>query len=102
MLFLHSSSDSLSMVVSPTAGIFETRDAGKSNSLSRSSILADLERALSATAKIRGQGESFLFESVGEKKKGGEHVGRYSFVGCNTRAVTGRMPAHPGLCDTAA
>jgi len=46
-------------------------------------ILADLETPLSTYRKIRGQGESFLFESV----EGGEHVGRYSFVGCNPRAV---------------
>ena len=46
-------------------------------------ILADLETPLSAYRKIRGQGESFLFESV----EGGEHVGRYSFVGCTPRAV---------------
>ena len=47
------------------------------------SILADFETPLSAYRKIRGQGESFLFESV----EGGEHIGRYSFVGCNPRAV---------------
>lgn len=46
-------------------------------------ILADLETPLSAYRKMRGAGESFLFESV----EGGEHVGRYSFVGCNPRAV---------------
>jgi anthranilate synthase component 1 len=46
-------------------------------------ILADLETPLSAYHKIRGEGESFLFESV----EGGEHIGRYSFVGCNPRAV---------------
>ena len=46
-------------------------------------ILADLETPLSAYRKISGQGESFLFESV----EGGEHIGRYSFVGCNPRAV---------------
>jgi len=46
-------------------------------------ILADFETPLSAYLKIRGQGESFLFESV----EGGEHIGRYSFVGCNPRAV---------------
>src|SRR5258708_32757485 len=46
-------------------------------------LLADLETPLSAYRKIRGQGESFLFESV----EGGEHIGRYSFVGCNPRAV---------------
>jgi anthranilate synthase component I len=46
-------------------------------------ILADFETPLSAYCKISGQGESFLFESV----EGGEHLGRYSFVGCNPRAV---------------
>jgi anthranilate synthase component I len=46
-------------------------------------LLADFETPLSAYRKIQGQGESFLFESV----EGGEHIGRYSFVGCNPRAV---------------
>jgi anthranilate synthase component I len=46
-------------------------------------FLADLETPLSAYRKIRGQGESFLFESV----EGGEHIGRYSFVGCNPRGI---------------
>lgn len=46
-------------------------------------LLADYETPLSAYLKIRGQGESFIFESV----EGGEHLGRYSFVGCNPRAI---------------
>src|SRR5512138_2838234 len=46
-------------------------------------LLADIETPLSAYRKIRGPGESFLFESV----EGGEHLGRYSFVGCSPRAV---------------
>src|SRR6478672_6380041 len=46
-------------------------------------LLADIETPLSAYRKIRGQDESFLFESV----EGGEHIGRYSFVGCNPRSV---------------
>jgi len=46
-------------------------------------LLADFETPLSAYTKIRGQGESFLLESV----EGGEHLGRYSFVGCSPRAV---------------
>ncbi len=53
-------------------------------------ILADLETPLSAYRKIRGEGESFLFESV----EGGEHVGRYSFVGCNPRAVIRQDGSH--------
>src|SRR5262245_9947914 len=46
-------------------------------------LLADFETPLSAYWKLRGHGESFLFESV----EGGEHLGRYSFVGCNPRAI---------------
>lgn len=46
-------------------------------------LLADLETPLSAYRKLRGQGESFLLESV----EGGEHLGRYSFVGANPRLV---------------
>ena len=46
-------------------------------------ILADFETPLSAYQKIRGNSEAFLFESV----EGGEHLGRYSFVGCNPRGV---------------
>jgi anthranilate synthase component I len=46
-------------------------------------LLADIETPLSAYRKISGQGESFLFESV----EGGEHIGRYSFVGCNPRGI---------------
>ena len=56
-------------------------------------LLADLETPVSAYYKIRGQGESFLFESV----EGGEHLGRYSFVGCNPRAIvrqTGEVIEH--------
>jgi anthranilate synthase component 1 len=53
-------------------------------------ILADLETPLSAYRKISGQGESFLFESV----EGGEHIGRYSFVGCNPRAVIKQTENH--------
>ena len=46
-------------------------------------LLADIETPLSAYRKIRGPAEAFLFESV----EGGEHLGRYSFVGCNPRAI---------------
>jgi anthranilate synthase component 1 len=53
-------------------------------------ILADFETPLSAYCKIRGEGESFLFESV----EGGEHIGRYSFVGCNPRAIIRQTGDH--------
>jgi len=58
-------------------------------------LLADLETPLSAYQKIRGQGESFLFESV----EGGEHIGRYSFVGCNPRAVIRQIGNHIELIE---
>jgi len=50
-------------------------------------LLADFETPLSAYQKLRGQGDSFLFESV----EGGEHLGRYSFVGCKPREVIRQM-----------
>ena len=53
-------------------------------------LLADFETPLSAYWKLRGQGESFLFESV----EGGEHLGRYSFVGCNPRSVIRQHGRH--------
>src|SRR5436305_3207923 len=46
-------------------------------------LLGDFETPLSAYRKLRGQGESFLFESV----EGGEHIGRFSFVGFNPRTI---------------
>jgi anthranilate synthase component 1 len=46
-------------------------------------LLADIETPLSAYQKVRGDGESFLFESI----EGGEHLGRYSFVGSNPRSI---------------
>jgi anthranilate synthase component 1 len=68
---------------SPTLEEF-TRLAAQGNLIPVSRrVLADIETPLSAYRKIRGPGESFLFESV----EGGEHLGRYSFVGCNPRAV---------------
>ncbi len=58
-------------------------------------ILADLETPLSAYRKIRGAGESFLFESV----EGGEHIGRFSFVGCNPRAVIRQDGQHVQMIE---
>src|SRR5258706_10891386 len=58
-------------------------------------LLADIETPLSAYRKIRGPGESFLFESV----EGGEHIGRYSFVGCNPRAIIRQTGGHVELIE---
>jgi anthranilate synthase component 1 len=46
-------------------------------------VLADVETPVSAYQKLKKTGPSFLLESV----EGGEHLGRYSFVGANPRKV---------------
>src|SRR2546422_7368786 len=46
-------------------------------------ILADAETPVSAYQKLDQTGPSFLLESV----EGGEHLGRYSFLGANPRRV---------------
>lgn len=55
-------------------------------------LLADLETPVSAFAKLRGSGPAFLLESV----EGGEHVSRFSFIGCNPRKI---LSARPGDTD---
>ena len=45
-------------------------------------LSADLETPISVYMKLRGQGPSFLLESV----EGGERVARYSFIGVKPRA----------------
>ena len=45
-------------------------------------ISADLETPISVYMKLRGQGASFLLESV----EGGERIARYSFIGVKPRA----------------
>jgi anthranilate synthase component I len=46
-------------------------------------IIADAETPVSAYQKIQKSGGSFLLESV----EGGEHIGRYSFIGSHPRKV---------------
>jgi anthranilate synthase component I len=58
-------------------------------------LLADFDTPLSAYRKIAGSGESFLFESV----EGGEHLGRFSFVGCNPRAVIRQLGSRVDLLE---
>jgi len=54
-------------------------------------ILADTETPVTAYQKIHKRGPSFLLESV----EGGEHIGRYSFLGANPRTVI-RRQKHDG------
>ena len=51
-------------------------------------LLADLETPVSAYAKLRGSSPAYLLESV----EGGEHVSRYSFIGCNPRKIISAKP----------
>ncbi len=46
-------------------------------------LLADLETPVSAYAKLKQAGPSFLLESV----EGGEHLSRYSFIGIRPRKI---------------
>src|SRR3954469_23755433 len=46
-------------------------------------LMADFETPVSAYAKLKQVGPSYLLESV----EGGEHLSRYSFIGCRPRKV---------------
>jgi len=46
-------------------------------------LMADFETPVSAYAKLRSAGPSFLLESV----EGGENLSRYSFIGCRPRKI---------------
>ena len=46
-------------------------------------LMADFETPVSAYAKLKEAGPSYLLESV----EGGERLSRYSFIGCRPRKV---------------
>jgi anthranilate synthase component 1 len=46
-------------------------------------LLADFETPVSAYAKLASTGPAYLLESV----EGGEHLNRYSFIGCRPRKI---------------
>jgi anthranilate synthase component 1 len=46
-------------------------------------LMADFDTPVSAYAKLRGTGPSYLLESV----EGGENLSRYSFIGCRPRKI---------------
>ncbi len=46
-------------------------------------LMADFETPVSAYAKLKEAGPSYLFESI----EGGEHLARYSFIGCRPRKI---------------
>ncbi len=52
-------------------------------------LMADFETPVSAYAKLKSAGPSFLLESV----EGGENLSRYSFIGCRPRKIFACGPA---------
>jgi anthranilate synthase component 1 len=46
-------------------------------------LMADFETPVSAYAKLKDAGPSYLLESI----EGGEHLSRYSFIGCRPRKI---------------
>jgi anthranilate synthase component 1 len=52
-------------------------------------LMADFETPVSAYAKLREEGPSYLLESV----EGGENLSRYSFIGCRPRKIFACGPA---------
>jgi anthranilate synthase component 1 len=46
-------------------------------------LMADFETPVSAYAKLKTAGPSYLFEAV----EGGENLARYSFIGCRPRKI---------------
>ena len=52
-------------------------------------LMADFETPVSAYAKLKDAGPSYLFESI----EGGENLARYSFIGCRPRKVLVCGPA---------
>ena len=75
--------------------IFPTRDAFLALSQQGNvvpvctDLMADFETPVSAYAKLREAGPAYLLESV----EGGEHLSRYSFIGCRPRKVLVCGPA---------
>lgn len=71
------------MTILPTAAEF-ARLAGQGNLIPvYADLMADFETPVSAYAKLRGHGPSYLLESV----EGGDTLSRYSFIGCRPRKV---------------
>ena len=62
------------------AELVSTNLDGRTVAISRE-VLADLDTPVSAYLKVRASAPSFLLESV----EGGEHLGRYSFIGARPR-----------------
>lgn len=71
------------MNVHPTQEVFVSLAAQGNVIPVYADLMADFETPVSAYAKLKEAGPSYLLESV----EGGEHLSRYSFIGCRPRKV---------------
>ena len=71
------------MTIHPTKEIFASLVAQGNVIPVYTDLMADFETPVSAYAKLKEAGPSYLFESV----EGGEHLARYSFIGCRPRKI---------------
>jgi anthranilate synthase component 1 len=71
------------MNVHPTREVFLSLAAQGNVVPVYTDLMADFETPVSAYAKLKEAGPSYLLESV----EGGEHLSRYSFIGCRPRKI---------------
>ncbi len=71
------------MHIHPTREVFESLAAQGNVIPVYTDLMADFETPVSAYAKLKDAGPSFLLESV----EGGETLSRYSFIGCRPRKI---------------
>jgi anthranilate synthase component 1 len=71
------------MHIHPTREVFMSLAAQGNVVPVYTDLMADFETPVSAYAKLRQAGPSYLLESV----EGGENLSRYSFIGCRPRKV---------------
>src|SRR3954468_12163043 len=71
------------MHIHPSREVFASL-AGQGNVIPvYTDLMADFETPVSAYAKLKNAGPSYLLESV----EGGENLSRYSFIGCRPRKI---------------
>src|SRR5438874_1913779 len=71
------------MNIHPTREVFASLAAQGNVIPVYTDLMADFETPVSAYAKLKEAGPSFLLESV----EGGENLSRYSFIGCRPRKI---------------
>lgn len=71
------------MNIHPTRDVFASLAAQGNVIPVYTDLMADFETPVSAYAKLKDAGPSYLLESV----EGGENLSRYSFIGCRPRKV---------------